>query len=260
MTMTNKFKHSGTMGDIVYSLAVMKRLGGGEFYLHLGQVDWISQHYYGIEPDPYHKGKMSEKEFEFMRDFMEAQEYITKFDILDLANTEITHNLDRFRPIFVGHPTNYINIYCTVFGITDPDEHNRISDGPWLSVPQPRPIPGKPYVVNRSPRGFTAPGVNPVWDSWREQGVDTESVFVGLPNEYDAFRQLTGWNLDYYPTKTMLELAEVIAGCDQFIGNQSVALSMAQGLRVPYAFEARADLPIERNESYFPNHENGDNF
>jgi len=90
--------------------------------------------------------------------------------------------------------------------------------------------------------------------------VDQQAVFVGLPDEYEEFKKLTGWNLDYYPTRTMLELAEVIAGCDQFLGNQSVALSIAQGLRVPYAFEARADLPIDRNESYFKQHTNGDVF
>jgi hypothetical protein len=258
--MTQKFKHSGTMGDIIYGLAVMKRLGGGEFYLHLGQVDWITQHYYGSAPNPYHKGKMSEKDFEFMRDFMEAQEYITHFGMLDVATTEITHNLDRFRPMFVGHPTNYINIYCTVFGITDPDEQIKVSDGPWLSVPEPTVIEGKPYVVNRSPRGFTAPGCNVAWTQWLSEGVDQQAVFVGLPDEYDEFKKLTGWNLDYYPTRTMLELAQVIAGADQFLGNQSVALSIAQGLRVPYAFEARADLPIDRNESYFKQHTNGDVF
>jgi hypothetical protein len=58
----------------------------------------------------------------------------------------------------------------------------------------------------------------------------------------------------------MLELAQVIAGAEHFLGNQSVALSIAQGLRVPYAFEARHDLPIERNESYFKQHTNGDVF
>jgi hypothetical protein len=58
----------------------------------------------------------------------------------------------------------------------------------------------------------------------------------------------------------MLELASVIAGADQFIGNQSVALSLAIGLGVNYACEARQDLPLERNECYFPQHPNGDYF
>jgi len=254
------FKHSGTLGDIVYGLPIMKYFGGGEFYLHLGQVDWITQHYYGGQPDPYHQGRMTEKDAEFMRPFMEAQAYITKFDVLDPKNTAITHNLDKFRPLFVGHPGNYIATYCMAFGIKDPVTMKQISDGPWLTVPNPKPIPGKPYVINRTARGFAPPGCNPAWTQWRENGVDQESVFVGLPKEYDDFKQLTGWNLDYYPIKNMLELAEVIAGAEKFIGNQSVALSIAQGLRVPYTYETRRDLPEHRNESYFPNHQDGSYF
>jgi hypothetical protein len=51
----------------------------------------------------------------------------------------------------------------------------------------------------------------------------------------------------------MLELAEVIAGAPQFIGNQSSALAMAIGLGVPQILcEARIDMPLERNECYFP--------
>ena len=34
------FKHSGTGGDLLYSLPLVKYLGGGEFYLHLNQIDW----------------------------------------------------------------------------------------------------------------------------------------------------------------------------------------------------------------------------
>jgi hypothetical protein len=85
-------------------------------------------------------------------------------------------------------------------------------------------------------------------------------VFIGLPEEYEAFKKLTGWNIEHYPTQTLLDVAEVIAGCEQFLGNQSVALSVAQGLRVPYAYETRRDLPMERNESFFSNHENGEYF
>jgi hypothetical protein len=258
--MTKTFKHSGTFGDLIYGLALMKHFGGGEFYLHLNQVDWITQHYYGGQPDPFHAGKMNERDFEFMRDFVLAQDYVTKCQILDPKTHEITHNLDRFRPLFVGHPANYTTTYCMAFGITDPVVQTEISNGPWLTVPNPRPIPGKPYVVNRTARGFAPPGCNPTWTQWREQGVDKESVFIGLPEEYQAFKKLTGWDLDYYPIRTMRDMAEVIAGCEQFLGNQSVALSIAQGLRVPYAYETRVDLPMERNESYFPNHHNGNYF
>jgi hypothetical protein len=92
--MNKTFKHSGTLGDIVYGLALMKHLGGGEFYLHLGQVDWIGQHYYGNAPDPFHKGRMTPADFEFMREFMEAQDYITRFDVMDEVN-EVLYDLER---------------------------------------------------------------------------------------------------------------------------------------------------------------------
>lgn len=258
--MTKTFKHSGTLGDIVYGLPIMKHYGGGEFYLHLEQIDWITGHYYGHEPDPYHRGRMTMKDAEFMQEFMLAQEYVTGFNVLDPANTPITHNLDRFRPLFVYHPANYVTTYCKAFNISDQTVVSRLNTEPWITVPSPRPVPGKPFVINRTLRGFAPPGCHAQWHTWREQGIDQKSVFVGLPDEYTAFCDLTGWNLEYLPTKDMLELAEVIAGCERFMGNQSVALSIAQGLGVPYAYETRRDLPMERNESYFPDHQHGSYF
>lgn len=258
--MTKKFKHSGTLGDIVYGLALMKHFGGGEFYLHLNQVEWIAQHYYKSKPPEYHRGRMNEQDFEFIQGFFEAQDYITQAKILNPNTDEITHNLDRFRPLFTQHPSNYINTYCMAFGITDTETQNMISGQPWLTVPEPIKVPDKFYVINRTSRGFAPTERNPQWDVWREDGVDTQSIFIGLPQEYEEFKQFSGWDLDYYPTKSMMEMAQVIAGSEHFIGNQSVALAIAQGLGVAYIFEMRRDLPLERNESYFPNHGHGSVF
>lgn len=253
----NRFKHSGTLGDIVYSLPVVKFLGGGEFYLHLNQIDWIGQHYYGSKPAPFHQGRMTPADLEFMRPLFEAQDYITRFDAMDKA-TEITHNLDNFRPLFVGHPGNYVDIYAHTFGLSKA-QADQIRTQPWLTVPRARKIEGKPYVVNRTAR-WTNPESLAVWAQWREEGADQASVFVGLPEEYEAFKKFSGWRIDYQPTENMLELAEVIAGAEQFIGNQSVALSLAIGLGVSYACELRADLPRERNECWFPDQPGGDYF
>lgn len=255
-----RFKHSGTLGDIVYGLPLVKHFGGGEFYLHLGQVNWIAKHYYGSEPSSYHNGKMDLRDIEFMQRFMEFQPYIDKLDVLDPATTEITYNLDRFRPLFVSHPTNYIGVYCQAFGIADAATIEKIINEPWISVPEPICVPGKPIVINRTSRGWTPKEKNPLWDLWLHQGMDQRSIFVGLPEEYEEFRRFSNWKIDHYPVSDMLELAQVIAGAEQFIGNQSVALSIAQGLRVPYNFERRRDLPLERNESYFPTHKNGQHF
>lgn len=254
-----RFKHSGAGGDLLYSLALVKSFGGGEFYLHLDQLNWIGQHYYGSPPAPYHQNRMNERDFEFFKDFMLAQHYITKFDIMT-PQIEITHNLDRFRPLFVGHPANYTDVYCRAFGIVDKGTQDMISADIWFSVPAPEPIPGKPMVVNRTQRGFSPAEVNPRWHEWRDNGGPEQSVFVGLPDEHEYFEKWAGCRIDYRPTKTLLELAQVIAGAQEFVGNQSMALALAQGLGVPYVFERRRDLPLERNESYFPNHPQGNVF
>ncbi len=252
------FKHSGTLGDIIYALPIMKHLGGGDFYLHMNQIDWIGMHYYGSKPNPFHQGRMTQQDLEFMQSFFEAQTYITKFAALDPNTDAITHNLDRFRPAFVGHPGNYVDIYANTFGITDINIQTQLRNTAWLSVPA-TDIKSKPIVINRTAR-WNPRTLSPKWAEWKAQGMEEHSVFVGLPEEHIAFERATGWNIAFRPTDSLLELAQVIADSKQFIGNQSVALSLAIGLGVKWRCEARDDLNLLRNECYFPAHPNGEYF
>lgn len=252
-----RFKHSGTHGDIIYSLAVVKHLGGGEFYLHLNQIDWIVQHYYGGQPDPFHKGRMTEQDFQQLSEFMRAQSYITKFEPMT-ADQEITHNLDRFRPVFVNHPGNYVDIFSQLFMINEQTQRE-LRDTPWLSVRRVRRLTNKTVVINRTAR-WQSQSARQSWDLIRSQGAEENSVFIGHEVEYHRFCEELKWNIPYEPTEDVNHMAEIIAGADQFIGNQSLALSLAIGLGVEYACEARSDLPLSRNECYFPNHPRGDYF
>lgn len=248
-----KFKHSGAAGDLLYSLAIVRQLGGGQFYLHLNQMDWIGQHYYGSKPVPYHQGRMTVDDFNYLHDFMLAQDYIVSFDTLG-PSTEITHNLDRFRPLFVGHPTNYLDIYANAFNLT-PEAQAQVNSTPWLRVAQPRPIPGRPIVINRTAR-WVPPSPGPVWGELRDT-LESQAVFVGLATEYESFQQEMGLSIPHCPTATMNDLAEIIAGAETFIGNQSQALALAVGLGVEdIVCEARVDLPLERNECWFPRMQN----
>ena len=243
------FKHSGTTGDIVYSLPIVKYFGGGDFYLHLNQIDWIGKHYYGSDPDPFHKGRMTIDDFNYMKSFFLEQEYITGFETLNPATTEISHNLDRFRELFVHHPGNYVDCYATAFGITDAKVRTNLRLATWLSVNHPRAIPGKPIVINRTPRWIPTTGqLNSQWTTWKDEGIGQRAVFVGLPGEHELFVKTTGIELEYLPAATMLDIAEIVAGAEQFIGNQSMALSLAIGLGTPTWCEYRRDLPIARNE------------
>lgn len=251
----NKFKHSGAFGDLIYSLPIVKHLGGGKFYLHLNQIDWVGQYYYGSKPDPFHQGRLTMQDFEFMREFMLVQDYITNFEPMDAA-TEISHNLDRFRQPFVGHPGNYVDIYSVVFGIRDPETRTKLRNTAWLTVPETKSVNGRTVAINRTAR-WTPNVLGQQWHDWRHQGLENTAFFVGLENEYEDFRKKTGWDIPYQPTKSMLELAQYIAGAEKFIGNQSVALSIAIGLGKNFTCELRKDLPLERNECWFKDHPRG---
>lgn len=253
---TKRFKHSGTLGDLVYGLAIMRNFGGGEFYLHLNQIDWIGQHYYGSQPNPFHQGRMTAEDLEFIKPFMMSQTWVTKCEALS-AEVEITHNLDKFRPLFVNHPGNYVDCYAEAFGIRDPSMRSLLRNTPWLERPQPQANPEYKFVLNRTAR-WVSPERNPVYDQWKSEGVDRETTFVGLESEFAAFVKEYDWQCSYTPTKDMLELAQVISNAEQFIGNQSAALSMAIGMGVPWVCELRRDLPEQRNECYFPDHPQGD--
>ena len=251
-----KFKHSGTFGDLIYSLPIVKHFGGGEFYLHLNQIDWITQHYYGGKPNPVHQGRLNQQDFELLEPLLNAQDYISSVDVMQ-RDTEITHNLDRFRAPFVGHPGNYVDIYAAVFGLMSARQQLRTT--PWLTVPSVLKVDDRSVAVHRTER-WLPDQISSVWAEWREQDAEKVAFFLGLPHEYDAFKSATGWDIPYQQTGNLLEMAQYIAGADQFIGNQSVGLSLAIGLGVEYCCEARTDLPLERNECYFPDQPGGTYF
>jgi len=247
----NKYKHSGTTGDLIYSLPIVQHFGGGEFYLHMYQIDFLSRHFYGAQSPAFHAGRMNDKDFDFIKSFMQAQPYITKFAKLNPSQDEITHNLDKFRPLFINHPGNYVDVYAAAFGITDADKVTELRNSSWLSVPETKTVENRTIAINRTAR-WTPPQLSPIWNDWTSQGFEDRAFFLGLPEEHEEFVKVTGWNVPYQPTESLLEVAQYIAGADSFIGNQSVALSVAIGLGHQDIWcEGRRDLPIERNECYF---------
>jgi len=249
--MANTYKHSGMLGDLIYSLPIVKHTGGGKFFLHLNQAEWIGKHYYNSGVNPFHKNRMTLSDFEFMREFMLAQEYITEFLPLDIKTTEITHNLDRFRPLFIQHPGNYVDCYADSFAITDNSIKEQLRNTGWITVPNPTKLADRDVAINRTSR-WLPPQLSPIWNEWKEQGIEQRAFFLGLPDEHTAFCQATGWDIPHHPTKNLLQIAQCIAGSKVFIGNQSVALSLALGLGHRDIWcEGRRDLPIERNECYF---------
>jgi len=112
-------------------------------------------------------------------------------------------------------------------------------------------------VVNRTTRYlYGAPSDE--WYGWVDNGLSDYAVFVGTEQEHADFEDLFKIKIEYFKTNDLLELAQVIQGSEQFIGNQSVGLSIAIGLGKSYQCEVRKDYEHTRTphggygDTWFP--------
>ena len=194
------FRHSGKLGDIVYSLPCVRLLGQGRYYIRLG--------------DP-----LTESEANVILPLLRAQSYIEEATIW--ANQEFEHDLDRFRKL---HPmwTNLADCHLFALGLASFPRNRK-----WLEAPDPL-NPPQPVAISRSDSFRGAPGF------WEEvySLVAERAFFVGTRKEHADFESLLG-PIEYVRTRDLLELARLLAGANLFIGNQSCPYAIAEGLKIP---------------------------
>lgn len=228
------FLHSGGCGDVIYSLPLVKRMGGGTFYLK-----------------PQNNYNASVDNFKSMKPLLEAQDYIescveyplTPIHVRDeTIYTEI--DLDEFRnQPRIAH-NNLVGQYFRSRGIEDDTWRGK----PWIDVGEPMHpndiiLPeydhsSYPYIlINRTLRYQ-----DPSFSNWTnivsdmKEEYNMEVYFMGLDAEYIAFTKeagLTSW----VPTHDALIMARLIKGCEALYCNQSLALTLAQALNKKYYLE-----------------------
>lgn len=199
------FKHSGDLGDIIYSLPTIKALGGGVLYLNPNNGET----------------KFNMAGFNMIRPLVECQSYIRKVELF--SGQPIDYDLDCFRvqgnlshrPLATSH--------ASVFGLP-----GSIADKPWLDPPDALP-PNKQWVViNATPR-YQNPNVN-----WRALVYPyiNDAVYIGTQQEYEWFSEKTGLRLQHVIVKDFRDMAIIISRCKLFIGNASLPYAIAEGLKV----------------------------
>lgn len=240
------FKHSGTFGDLIYSLSVVKKMGGGTFAVHLENIEkCVAQ--YGYRPDEVdsaHKGRFRNEDFDMLRPLLSRQSYI-KYVTIWTGDHDV--DLDRFRGVlFRGFEGNYVEAYYRTFDLPfNYDVYNET----WLEADAKRVAP---VIINRTFR-YRCPQGTGTWQGLLEQADITKNgIFVGTEDEYKDFVKSTGFSVQYYPVKDFKELADIIAGADLFMGNQSAAYSIAMGLGKASVLETIKIKPLANNECYFP--------
>lgn len=251
MTAFKSYRHSGTLGDLIYSLSIVKKLGAGEFKVALHNIEnCVSQYgYKESEVDPAHKGRFTEQDFEWLKPLLERQSYITKASTWVQGDVETDVDLDRFRgTLFRGFEGNYVEAYHRAFSIPFVADDYRAT---WLEAD---PIVTKPIVVSRT---FRYRSVEPFASAQHKSfavdaQLESNGLFVGTVAEHEDYVKTTGVNIPYRPITDFLELANIVAGADLIIANQNFVYSLAMGLGKDTVLETIKIKPLQSNECFFP--------
>lgn len=242
------YSHSGSLGDLIYSLPVIKKVGTGDFRVNLRGVHKVSAAYgYNVDIIPeYHQQMITEQSYNWLKPLLEYQPYIDTVTSGEYEDDNADVKLDAFRGVlwrsFTG---NYVEGYYKTFNLTYTAED---ITNPWLTSPTKRIAK---YIVTRTPR-YTdeSPESIAQWTSILN-AVKDDCCFVGLLDEHNAFQDTFGVNLPLYMNEDFLDLASVINGADQVISNQTFVYSLATGLGKPTILESWKLRPLAQNECYF---------
>jgi hypothetical protein len=245
------FRHSGTLGDLIYSLSIVKKLSqdDAEFKIALHNIEHcVAQ--YGYRPDevdPAHRGRFTPADVKLLQPLLERQSYIKQVSTWSQGDAEPDVDLDRFRgTLFRGFEGNYVQAYHIAFGLPFSMADY---DATWLEAD---PVKLAPIVVNRTPR-YRCPNGDEAWKEIAGQAdLEKNGIFVGGVTEHTDFVERTGIHIPYRPVRDFLELANIVAGADLVMANQSFVYSVAMGLGKSTVLETIKIKPLQNNECFFP--------
>ena len=217
----NTFKHAGDLGDVIASLPAIRHLGGGMLY---------------IEAATYTRQMLTPDKWFGIDRILKAQPYIS--DVQPWNRQSVNYNMNDFRnrlfkSVRMGmhKDKNLVDWQLEQFGIP-----LHVKDTAWITV-EPKKVAR--VVFNRTGTGRNPHHVyhNPDFPwHWVWQKYKDNAIFVGIPEEHAVFCATCG-DLPHVQTKDLYEACQVIAGCDLFVGNQSVCFWLACAMFKPILLE-----------------------
>jgi hypothetical protein len=248
------YTHSGTTGDTLSSLAVVKCLGPGDFYLRLNNLDNICRQI-GWGNAGRHSGRMTKADFEFLAPLMEIQKSITSFKIWNGEKVDYELENRAFHLNAKVWPRNFANQDAAALNVDINKHFKTLQIDPYVDVDTPTVVKGKPICISRNPFYLeNIPDITKVseWNNWIDRNLADQSFFVGLPEDHAWFEDTMKIKVHYEPTSDALSLARLIAGSKMMIANQSMPGTLAVGLGATIWIETRKNTPLDNNEILYP--------
>jgi hypothetical protein len=215
------FKHSGSIGDVLYALAAVRALGGGVFKFDRYSGAW----WWGVYGDPVAQAWR----------LLDRQPYLDLVDWL-APGEPYDYNLDCFREVFAGETWTPSGIHLGRCHGMPLGLSNAAWAEPWLMNVEPKRIAR--VVLQRTAR-YRSPYFR--WEAFLADHKG-EVAFVGMPAEHADFVRRFGY-VPHYPTEDLYDVARVVAGCELYAGNQSSPFAIAEGLKKPALLELWPFLP-----------------
>jgi len=236
------FKHSGRLGDILYSMPLVKQLA---------ELQDTSADYYVSSDIPARLGKdvfhpslevmVNSNLYDYIEPLLSRQIYLNRIlHVPTLAIPRDAIDLDQFKTSGLNLKAGLIyGWYRKAFGVPFPLE------APWISVDcsvEDAEIAEDTEIsvlVGRTTR-FCNTRINyRILDQIKGVG------FVGLEYEYEDFiARYSLKNVRHIKVKNALELAILMCRAKIFVGNQSSNFAIAEGLKVTRALEAFEPVPV----------------
>ena len=221
--MNTSYLTSGDLGDALYCLPSIRALGGGILY---------------FTSRPWTRTRWTEGLLFVIKPLIDA----TGFCTAQLHQGEETeYDFSTFRHGGYKLGDTIVERQRRWVGAMEAD-----TETPWLKADENSL---SRIVINRASRwhGFHFP-----WKRIVEEFYD-EITFIGLQSEHEAFQREFG-KVFFVPCSNLLEAAEIIAGAELFIGNQSACNAIANGLGKNLVLEVCAFAPdcfLKKPNSFF---------
>jgi len=225
--MPSTFKHSGDLGDIIYSLPAVRALGGGILYL---DPDGGKSSPAVIETTYEKRTSLTAEAIQEFTPLLQMQPFIQ--EVQPWRGQTVEYDLDQFRRHIKFN--NLSDSHLTAFGLPLAER-----DTAWLKVDNPIFVKGRPVVINRTARYHA----NYLFWVYTLDKLLPHCIFVGYPKEHEIFEYTFKRQVQYFPTPDILTLARVIAGAEYFVGNQSFVHALAEGMKKPLTNEVYRPYP-----------------
>lgn len=230
------FVIAGDMGDVIYHLLFIKKLGGIKYHIDPWGGGYLRSGF--IQCGDGSPPKFNLTKALFLLPLLKQQSYLDDVDLYTGDPKDAWRSYDVHAGEF--HKDDLGTQNLTYFHAKKYDLSLEDLNDPWLEIETTRKIDNnRDTVVNRSLRYRG----NDNFYYFKREELNQRAVFVGLYEEYvDFVRRFGCDNIPYVKTDTALDLAEVINGHHNFVGNGSLAASIALGLglNTHYEFCAQA--------------------